>query len=271
MTGRTTPEPGDPDRATDAAAELLAAAALGALPPDQEAVTLAYLEGNSAARTLLAEYRAVVGVFPYAAPLSPPPPALRDSLLRAARASRPRHRPTRRSTWHVAIAAYLLIVLLAWTIGVHQRLGALPFTAGDGAAALFATPGLEGYDMSAEPSAPGATGRIYLSPDGTRAAMVAAALPQLPAGWVYQIWFDRAATAPLGMATFEVDARGAAIVVMPLPAAGGPYVACQITREPQGGSARPSGPQMLVSERWLATDILRVAPDGMATLASGAH
>ncbi|MGI8858364.1 MAG: anti-sigma factor domain-containing protein [Thermomicrobiales bacterium] len=265
VTGPIPPEPSDADHVDDATAELLAAAALGALLPDQEAVAQAALTKSPAARGLQAEYRAVVGTFPYAAPLVAPPPALRERVLQSARTSHRRHRPVRVPVWGYAVAACLLMALLTWNIDLQQRISAFRFGSSERIAELFVTPGLEGYTMHAGPTALQAEGRVYLTPDGTRVSVAVTNLMPLPDGATYQLWFDRDGAMPLNMTTFEVSARGIAVLVLSVPPVGGPYIACEITREPQGGSPSPSGPQILASDRWPVPDGSPDQSEEMAT------
>lgn len=250
----TPPHLSNQDAVNDATAELLAAYALDALPADQEAIVVAKLAESPAARALLREYQQVVHLIPYAVPRSTPSPLVRDAVLRAVHDRRPRRRRARMHIWQFAVAAVMLLGLLAWNVGLQTGVGR---PAGgetrDRVARLLSTPGLVAYDMVAEPTVPQATGRIYVTPDEKQAAMAVTGLPPLPSDRDYQLWFNLDAQTAVSITTFSVDARGTAMIVLPVPPANRPYVSCRITEEPHGGSAKPTGSGLLWAQ-WPSTE-----------------
>lgn len=245
----------------DEIAEAIAAHALEALPPEEEARVEAYLVAHAEARVLLDDYRAIVGLLPYATTPSEPPPFLREGVLRSIRQERTRRRFTisaPRFRFAPVIAACVLLGLLIWNVGLQLRVGDTnnaPTATVTPVSDFFSTPGLVTYDMMAQPDAPGAWGRIYLSPDRKQTAFAVKGLPVLSPDMTYQLWFRLDDQTRVSIATFSVDAKGAAVMVVPVPADGRSYVQCGITREPKGGSPAPTGPRMLSSAPWPAPEL----------------
>ena len=109
----------------DDIAEAIAAYALDALPPEDEARIVAYIAAHPEADALLEEYRSIVGLIPYAAAPSAPPPYVRDGVLRSIRGEQARRRrlplPRVRYRFVPAFAACALLLLLVWNIGLQVR------------------------------------------------------------------------------------------------------------------------------------------------------
>lgn len=95
------------------------------------------------------------------------------------------------------------------------------------------------YDLAAQPLAPGAHARAYVShKDGM--VFTAEGLPATPAGKVYQLWVIVNAK-PVSVGVFSPDATGRVHAVMdtpPIPAMPGTVA---VTLEPTGGLPQPSG------------------------------
>jgi anti-sigma-K factor RskA len=232
--------------------EAIAAYALSALSPEEKAAVVAYLAAHPAARSLLAEYRAIVGLLPHAVAPSVPPAAFRHELLRTIRTTRSRTRAvglTVRARCAAAIAAGLVLALLLWSVGLQLRLLHTAMAVST-VTTVFSIPGLDAYDLRPDRPAPGATGRIYLTPDGRQATLVVAGLPALSPDETYQLWFRTANQGDVSMGTFAVDARGGAVIVVPIAPARVGYISCGITKEPQGGSRTPMGARVLASGVW---------------------
>lgn len=238
----------------DTMAEAIAAYALEALPPDEQAAVVAYMAAHPAANALCEEYRSIVGMLPYAAAPSEPPPFLREGVFRTIRGERTRrHRlplPPIRYRFLSAIATCALLLLLFWNIGLQARIAPPPARADTPISDILSQPGLVTYAMAPQPDAPDASGRIYLTPDRKQAAMSVWRLPQLPPDQTYQLWFRLDDQTRVSITTFSVDAKGSAVVRLDVPQMSHPYVQCGITQEPRNGSSQPTGPRILSSQPW---------------------
>ena len=246
-------------------AEAIVAYAFDAIAPEEGAKVTAYIAAHPAAQALLDEYREIVGLLPYATAPSEPPPFLREGVLRSIRAERVRRRfsipwPSRVA---FAVAACLVFSLLLWNIGLQLRVGegmVVPTVTGTTAATnaaspisdILSRPDLLTYPMDAQPDAPSASGRVYLTNDAQLAAMAVWHMPPLSAGQTYQLWFQLDDQTRVSITTFTVDEKGSAVVRLNVPHMNRSYIRCGITLEPTGGSPAPTGPRMLTSQVWAA-------------------
>ena len=74
-------------------------------------------------------------------------------------------------------------------------------------------------------------------------------VPRAPEGKTYQLWAIRDGRPPLSMGTFNTDATGRAVAIVPVPAdvtAGGFIDDCALTMEPASGSPQPTETPRLV-------------------------
>ena len=252
-------QPFDPTPTTipDDIAEAIAAHALEALPPEEEAKIAAYLAAHPEAGALLAEYQTIVGLLPYAAAPSELPPFLREGVLRSIHGQKTRRRfalPSFRLRFAPVVAACVLLAMLVWNVGLQLRVGETnipPSTDISGNIdAFLSQPDLVSYKMYPEPAAPNAWGRIYLSPDHTKTAFAISGLPMLPPEKTYQLWFRLPDQTRVSIVTFNADATGHALMLVSVPPNSQSYVSCGITEEPRGGSRSPTGPRVLASQEW---------------------
>lgn len=243
----------------DALAESLAAYALDALPPDEAARVEAHLAADADARRLLAQYQAVVNLLPYGASSDAPPAPLRDATLARARATRTRSSALRLvprgSRFFAAVAAcFVLGALLLGAFASTGRFGngitaPQPVTL----ASVLNTPGLISYEMAPEAIAPGASGRVYLTPDHRYMALTLQGMPPSPEGKAYQLWFRNAEQERKSINVFTVDASGNVEFVRPIPPSQAAYTTCGITQEPAGGSPAPTGSRVIGTAPWPTT------------------
>jgi anti-sigma factor RsiW len=245
----------------DAMAEAIAAHALESLPPEEEAKVVAYLAAHPEAQALLEEYRAVVGLLPYAAAPSEPPLYVRDGVLRSIRgerAGRRRWLPPVRYRFASAFAACALLLLLVWNIGLQVRTSPAPVSTNASTQSIsdiLSEKDLMTFAMAPQPDAPNASGRLYLTPDLKNAAIAVWHLPELPADRTYQLWFRLDDQTRVSITTFSVDAKGSAVVRLDVPRMSRPYVQCGVTLEPRAGSPQPTGPRILASQEWTTTSV----------------
>jgi anti-sigma-K factor RskA len=81
------------------------------------------------------------------------------------------------------------------------------------------------------------------SPGADLAIMTFSNFTPAPAGQVYQAWANQDGTWH-SLGTIQLDASGHALAIVDQPGAQAPQ-ALQVTLEPVGGSATPSGPVMV--------------------------
>lgn len=85
----------------------------------------------------------------------------------------------------------------------------------------------------------GTLATVLWNPQSSTALLVTDTLPSLPAGQTYQVWLIGDAN-PVGVGTFDVDAKGVGVLVIHSDAPVGDYGTVAITEEPAGGSDQPT-------------------------------
>jgi anti-sigma-K factor RskA len=209
---------------TDATIDLLTAYALDALEPDEVAQVVALLEERPELRGTLAELRAAAGRLPYALPEAEPPPELRQRVLDYAtgRAAPTRPAPagiaTRARVWLLSLGGIAAAALLAAAIGWAQATGAQTelarVRAELDAARLEQQQVAEvlsrAETMAALTGSEG-SGAILRTPQGQ--ALLAARLPPLQPGRVYQLWMIQGDT-PASAGTFTVSEQGHGVLAL---------------------------------------------------------
>lgn len=230
--------------------ELLTAYALNVLEPEEVPDVLRLLNEQPALQRTLAELRATADMLPYALPEAEPPPDLRqrtlDRAVGRATAAAPRiviDTSQRLRRWLFALGSLAAVALVVAAVTWQQLADARAELAvlrqqQQQIAEIVASPAalarLEGDTGS---------GAVIRSADG--ATTVAARLPQLPPGRVYQFWLIAGTDAPVSGGTFTVDAQGSALLTLP---PGTPVPAADtfaVTNEPAGGSASPTTPILI--------------------------
>jgi anti-sigma-K factor RskA len=93
--------------------------------------------------------------------------------------------------------------------------------------------------------APTASARLYVVEGGRRAELTVDALPPLPRGRVYQLWFTEPGQPTRTGGAFGVDPRGDAVVQVAIPTPIERVRAVAVTQEPAPGSPAPTGVNLL--------------------------
>ncbi len=209
-----------------------AAYVLGALEPDEAEAFRRHLEECAVCRDEVRSLEHVVDALPMAAPQYPVPRGLRRRVLGAAR-RQPRHAPgsphSAAAQWRMgarvpALAGGLAAVIVAVVVAVLLSSGGSP-----GARVIRAS-----------------TGNAELRITGGRGELIVRALPQPPAGQIYEVWLARPDHPPAPTsALFGVTTAGQADVGVPGSLSGVSEVL--VTREPAGGTKVPTHAPVIVA------------------------
>jgi len=224
-----------------ACGEDTAAYALGALGELEARAFEEHLRGCARCREELATFQPVVDALPSAVPQRSAPAELRGRVLATVRSeaelrgasrgrsasdapvvARPRsRRPWRLASAGLAVAAVSAAVALAiaGSEAVHTRV------------------------IGAQASIPGARATLRLN--GSRGQLRIQGMPQAPRGDVYELWVQRGSQVRPTDALFTVSSDGRASVGVPGSLEGASAV--MVTAEPIGGSAKPTGPAVIVA------------------------
>jgi anti-sigma-K factor RskA len=258
------PRPDIPDEIHD----LLVAYALDALEPAEHARVRRLLADRPDLEATLAELRATASKLPYGLPQTAPPPELRRRVLDHAVGRTPPPAPAaeRRKPQAATIRTWLfglgglaaaLLVALITTLGQISGLQnelALARQQRDEAQFIAATAQAAAQQFAAVIAQPvaltalsgaGGRGTVLQSADGN--VILAADLPPLAAGRVYQLWLIDGAAAPVSGGVFTVDADGYGFLTLDAgrPLAGATLA---VTNEPAPGSPGPTSAILIVGE-----------------------
>ena len=241
----------------DSPQELAAAYALGALSPEETRRFEAFLAGSPEAQREVAEYRDVAAMLALSGPEAAPGEDLRERGL--ARVSRPKSaelRPARRSgLLGGALAASLLLAAglgarLA-SVGnevaqLRENLAAASSQLASREATLDAIfePGVQMFQLTASGD-PDPGIQLFWDRARNQAIVNGFRLRQVPEGRAYQLWFIRDGK-PVPSVTFKPQANGNARVERVAVPPDGDVSAAAVTVEPEGGSAQPTSPILLV-------------------------
>jgi len=257
----------------DSPQDLAAAYALGALSADETRRFEAFLATSPETQREVQEYREVAALLALGGPDAPAgslSSGLRDRVLSRVAEQKtrplttggrvPMARPSS-AVW-VALAASLLLSagLGAGLVSVRGRLAAVQTELAARSATLDRTaqqlaereatlnsilePGVELYQLtsSGDPE-PGI--QLFWNRQRNQAIVHGFRLKPVPTGKAYQLWFIKDG-APVPSVTFKPEPDGhARIEHVPVPE-GGKLSAAAITVEPEGGSAQPTSPIVMV-------------------------
>lgn len=176
--------------------ELTAAYALDALGERESDEYERHLAECEGCREDLASLSRASAALAYAVDAPPPPPALRERILQAARAERGtvvplrRRRPFQAVAAAAAVAACTAIGLGVWAATLHDSLSheRSARAAEVRAASIIADPDANRIALAGKP------GSLFVEPDGN-AALVVQSLPAAPSGRTYIAWVIRRGTA----------------------------------------------------------------------------
>lgn len=223
----------------------LPAYALGALEADEARRVAEHLAGCSTCQESLREFQAVADRLALMTPEVRPPADLKPRLMKRIRGESRAPAPSAR--WRLRLPALrpagvvaglvLMLALAVSTLLLWQRLNTQEVLSGP--------LGMRAIALENRPTAAaGASGFVVLSADGQDGALVVDGLPALDPQHEYQLWLVRGDESTSG-AVFSVDESGYRGTRVEAPESLLSYDAVRVTVEPAGGSASPSGEEVL--------------------------
>lgn len=206
------------------------------------------LAGNPELAAEVSSVRKALHLLPYAAAVEPPP-HLRFSVLRAARAVTTRGSVRTFSSLPRGMVFGAVAALLAIAIGLDSyRLRRELKLQQDMAMVLQQPNVVLSFSLRGTGTLSRALGGVMLDLDAKRAAVVIRDLPALPANQVYRLWaLVGEEKVPCGQ--FNADARGTVLSQLPIPvdAYTAPISQLIVTLEPSSAIPHPVGPTVMVS------------------------
>jgi anti-sigma factor RsiW len=220
---------------------------LGALETDEQRAFEEHLAGCAECREEVVRLEVARDALPRSVDQVAPPERLKASLMETVRAEAPApaaesssRAPVRRSRWRELLltrpryAAAAAAVLLVVGVALGAGLGALGGGGGEDARTVAAT-----VDHTRMPTG---NASLIVPEDKNGAILRVEGMQQPQAGHVYEVWIQRGnEVMPSSLFTVESDGSGAAAIPDELHDAD----AVLVTREPNGGSKRPSEPPVV--------------------------
>jgi anti-sigma factor RsiW len=224
--------------------ESLPAYVLGSLDEEEAQSVKEHITGCHLCRQELDAFQAVADQLPLAVPEARPSSDLSARLMEriqsvSVKQTTPpvRWRFPRRLLPVGALAGLFLIIILAFSnVLLWQRMNNLEVLSGP--------LGMRAIALQNTTAAPSASGFVVMGADGQNGVLVVDKLPPLDATHEYQVWLVREAS-PSGGPVFSVDEHGYRGVRLEAPDSLLSYSEVWVTIEPAGGSASPSGKQVL--------------------------
>ncbi|MGI8925804.1 MAG: anti-sigma factor domain-containing protein [Tepidiformaceae bacterium] len=244
----TTPVPAP---ACDEVAALLAIEALEGPDGGSSRLVAEHCSACAQCAALRDGYGDVAAMLVFGLPETPAAPEVRERLRLRLAVSKRRQLRRRLPGWPrtAALAAGFAFAFALGAAGATLLGGG----DGDGDAAdaegepfLASATEAQRWELRAQPAANGASGELFIDPASAGAVAYFRDLPALPQGMVYQFWFVRADGSSVNGHLFRPDARSEAVHLVALPE---PFVrlgGVWLTMEPEGGSPRPTGPNLFV-------------------------
>jgi anti-sigma-K factor RskA len=261
----------------DAMHELTGLYVLGALDQAERRAFETHMASCAACTAEVRTLGGVVRALPYGVPQVDPPAGLRDRVLGSAQARSFQPSPLPRDTartfnagWLAAAALLVIAVGLgAYAVTLRDRIGGLELLLADAVSrlnrseeqmavavrsteaaearlAVLTSPDVLQVDLAGQTPAPQARGRAFMS--RTRGLLFAAtALPPLPAGRIYQLWY-LTKTTPVSAGLLQPDAGGQIVTAFQVPAETVVPTGFAVSIEPAGGVPQPTGALYLVGQ-----------------------
>ncbi len=248
----------------------LEAYVLGALDPDDRARFEEHLPDCDLCRADLSAHIRMVDLLTYSLPPERPPAGARERVLLRIHAERDGPPASPRVPPAGALAAALepvpttqvrpparparvMLSSLLWAAALAVMLGIGALVGGWGITGPHASPDVELLARLPGGSilplvgtgAPTASARLFVVSSGSRAELVVDALPALPAGRIYQLWFAEPGQPIRTGGVFNVNSQGDGLTRVTIPAPLERVTAVAVTQEPAPGSPGPTGIHLL--------------------------
>jgi len=241
-------------------ADDLALHALGVLEGEERVALEKHLESCAGCRRELEQLRGDTALMALSAGGPTPPQRARQRLLESV-AREPRRASARRGWWTlvpwVAAAALAAGLVALWlrNSDLQQRIAGLENESAQQQAelqrarevvsTLTATDALRVTVVAAK-TPPQPQGKAIYVRDRSSLIFLASNFEALPAQKAYELWLIPTSGAPIPAGVFKPDAHGSATVINPPLPAGVQAKAFAITVEPEGGSAAPTMPILMI-------------------------
>jgi anti-sigma-K factor RskA len=250
--------------------DLLTAYALNTLEPEEIAHVVKLLGEQPELRSVLAQLRATADQLPYALPEVEPPADLRQRVLDRAtgraqpvRQAAPTRPAGRARGWILALgslaALAIIAVVFTWLqlTSVQSELARTQSDLVQARGELERTQTqqqqvvntlLEAATIATlnDAGSGGNSGKLVRAADGR--AVLAAQLPPLQAGRVYQLWLIQGQNAPVSAGTFKVDPQGHGLLTLTPAQQALAADTVAVTDEPDPGSPGPTTKILIVGK-----------------------
>jgi len=217
--------------------------ALGCLDEAEVRTVSEHLAGCYLCRTELDSFQTIADGLALAVPDATPPAVLKQRLVDRVRGLKPAQPQPRREGFlrrllplGGIISLLLILALTLATVLLWQRMNRLEVLTGP--------QGMRAIALHSADLAPQASGFVIVGADGRNGVLVVDQMPPLNPEHEYQLWLIHNGDNTSG-AVFSVDEYGYRGVRIMAPESLLDYSALQVTIEPAGGSAAPTGEQVL--------------------------
>lgn len=226
--------------------DLLPAFSLGSLDSDETSRVEEHLLSCLICRDESYAFQAVSAQLSLIVPSVAPPPDLKDRLMKRVQPARTQPRVSAQTpsrSWLqrlLPVWGFASLVLIIALAGVNLFL----WQTLNGREIFMAPGGMRAVPLRPPEAASRATGFVLVSADGDSGAVVVDGLPPLDESQQYQLWLIRNGERTSG-AVFSTDEENYGGTRIRAPGSLLEYSAVGITIEPAGGSAQPTGVQVL--------------------------